>query len=152
MPALKNVHSISESDWGKLKRNEQIYNNEKLIFSPEKTFLNASVIYADSLYCVVRHQTEIGDNAKPIFSCVGVKEKKVLWEMQNIDPKQSALLAYLDKNYVASLLCSRYNNLLNISTKTCQVEGKGNRNLFYSVSCQIDIQTGKILWECAPTF
>ena len=148
----KNVHSISESDWGKLKRNEQIYNNEKLIFSPEKTFLSAGILYADSLYCVIRHQTEIGDNAKPIFSCVGVKEKKILWEIQNIDPKQSALLTYLDKNYITSLSCGRYNNLLNISTKTCQVEGKESRNPFYSVSCQIDIKTGKILWECAPTY
>ncbi len=146
----KNSYIINSPDWEKIKRNERTYNNEKLIFSPEKKFLGAQIIYGDSLYCVVRHQTEIGDNAKPIFSCIGAKEKKILWEIQDIDPKQSALLAYLDKTYISSLLCTRYNNLLNISSQTCKIKEKGWR--FYPVSCQIDIQTGKILWECAPTY
>ncbi len=146
----KNTHTINQSDWEKLKNNGKMYDEEKLVFSPEKTFLGGEIIFGDSLYCVVRHQTEIGDNAKPIFSCIGVKEKKILWEIQNIDPKQSALLTYLDKTYIGSLSCSRYNNLLSISTQTCKIEGKGWR--FYPVSCQIDIQTGKILWECAPTY
>ncbi len=146
------THTINQSNWEKLKNNEKMYDDEKLIFSPEKTFLGAEIIYGDSLYCVIRHQTEIGDNAKPIFSCIGVKEKKILWEIQNIDPKQSALLAYLDKTYISSLLCTRYNNLLNISTQTCKIEGKEKGWRFYPVSCQIDIQTGKVLWECAPTY
>lgn len=148
----KNIDRISESDWEKLKRNEMLYNGEKLIFSPKKTFLSGEIIYADSLYCVIRHQTEIGDNAKPIFSCVSAKEKKIVWELQNIDPKQSALLVHLGKDYVSSLLSNRYNNLLTISSQTCQIEGKGDRNRYYPVSCQMDIQTGNILWECTPTF
>ncbi len=147
----KNTHTIDQSNWEKIKRNEKTYNNEKLIFSPEKTFLGGEIIYGDSLHCVIRHQTEIGDNAKPIFSCIGVKEKKILWEIQNINPKQSFLLAYLNKNFTGLLKCSRYNNLLNI-TSQCQIEGEGKKGRFYPVSCQIDIQTGKVLWECAPTY
>ena len=147
-----NSHRISQSEWEKLKRNEKTYNEEKLIFSPEKMFLSGEIIYGDSLYCIVRHQTEIGDNAKPIFSCVGVKEKKILWEMQNIDPKQSVLLAYFNKNYISSLLCTRYNNLLTINTQYCQIERNGKKGYYYPISCQIDILTGKILWECTPTY
>ena len=129
---------------------KKMYNGERVIFNAEKTFLGSEVIFGDAVYCVVRHQTEIGKNGKPAFSCIDVKTKKILWEIRNIDPKQSMLLAYFDKDYTYNLRCTRYENLLNISTPYCRIEGA--KNFFNHVSCQIDIQTGKILWECAPTY
>lgn len=118
-------------------------NEEQLSFeSPE--FLEAKMIYGDEKICIIRHQTEIGEDANIILSAMNTKGQ-IMWEYSSENKEIPIIIQYILRNQSPSLNTYQYEGTLLLSTRSAIYQDKE-----IAIASAIDIDNGQILWRYSP--
>ena len=134
-------HTINTKDIN--SPNQRNWYGELIQEVMNKTFLNGVILYEDEKLCLVRHDSEIGDKGKVLYTCVDAGGN-ILWE--NAEPDSKVLMGLRQEN-IATFKSQAYKNILVVSLNYLQVN-----NMSYPFACGLDLKSGKILWEFSPTF
>lgn len=118
-------------------------NEEQLSFESPK-FLEAKMIYGDEQTCIIRHQSEIGENAQIILSAMNTKGQ-IIWEYSSEDKNIPIVIQYILRNQSPSLNIYQDEDILLLSTRSAPYQEKE----IAAVSA-IDIENGQILWQYSP--
>jgi hypothetical protein len=109
------------------------------------TFLDATPLYADSTFFLVKHKSEISEEAKLRLTAMSDKGT-VLWELKEEESPKSMIWLFLSKNNYKYFIQRQSNELL---LSSAYVYTKDRKDSF-ALTMTFDAQSGKLLWQYSP--